>query len=365
MTATGTLVVAFLTVLVALAAVWASVPRPPTLDGERWFKAVLRAVLSGAQPADVAAAMAPYHPLARVVERKLAHPTIEALPGPALDGEAALLERLAALPDVAARWSHLTALPDATCTPEALFDHDPARWLGPELGWRALEAGRAASVAEAAEGRRKIRWAWIDGEAPGPSVAAALSAFATEVAPLDLTMSPSDAGLQDATYVVADAFNAMLAEDVDARLVIAGVGTGIVSVLRALLADPQLRDRVVAVLSIGGTIGGWEGHAGLLDPAVCEDWLERNFRHEALDAEVVREIPYLAVQWLSPGASPPGADGLYVQRSRFPEPKYQGNEPLMVRVVDLGVLPTDPEPDPAAVVDALRVVTSLYALSRQ
>ncbi|MEZ4242105.1 MAG: hypothetical protein R3F59_39310, partial [Myxococcota bacterium] len=111
--------------------------------------------------------------------------------------------------------------------------------------------------------------------------------------------------------------------------------------LGALADAADLRDQVVAVLSIGGVIGGRTDEEGPLGEAARRDWLGAHFNQLDLDTEVVRMTPYFAVQWLARGVWPPGAEGLPLQASRFPDPATEATLVETIEVVDLGPLPAD------------------------
>lgn len=357
MIGTSTLVVATATLAVGCAAAWFSIPRPPELEGELWFKRILLRRLR-AVGADVRGSV-PYHPLGRHVERKLCHPGLEALPGPALPGEEELVAGLAAIPRTERYGLMFDGGPHADLEPVAGVQ-DPSTWLGPGMGWEALDDGTEA-LAEGAERRRHARWVVVHGEVPEgtPDVVPAFGEFAQLLDAGDLNAPGEEVATRLATSLLEG-----LGDDPSERIIVAGVGTGIIALLRALALAPDLRDRIVAVLSVGGTIGGWEGREGLLAPEVCRDWNEAHFRHELLDVEVVREVPYLCVQWLDPTLEVPGLPGVGVHAARFGEPGFASAESPMIRVVDLGVLPVTPAPVVEEVVGALRLTTALCALTR-
>ena len=77
-------------------------PRPPALDGERWFKITLASLFLGELDAKKAPEsewaerllrFVPYHPAGRLPERKVVQPLAEP-PGARLEGERALQEAL-------------------------------------------------------------------------------------------------------------------------------------------------------------------------------------------------------------------------------------------------------------------------------
>ncbi|RME26054.1 MAG: hypothetical protein D6798_07505, partial [Deltaproteobacteria bacterium] len=140
--------------------IWLSLPRPPRLQWERLFKVGLSVLVAGEvereRGAPDAAAreewrrrvlgVIPWHPAGRNAERKLAEPCAEEIPVPALEGERALVEGLAALADPAARFRRMY-VEDEHAEDELLGDparlgpdHDPAVVLGPDAGWDAVAA---------------------------------------------------------------------------------------------------------------------------------------------------------------------------------------------------------------------------------
>jgi hypothetical protein len=363
-------------VLFVLSAI-AVVPRPPELAAEALFKALLIQALGGDAPA---AARVAWHPLGRLPERKIARPNAEATPGTPLVGEVELLRALAALPDAPARWAALRGEGRALLDPDAALpeDHRPARWLGNGATWRSVVAPGGLADAEARHGLGWVRVsgspragvpdlggaftdaaevAWCqalagdDGARAAGAVVATLraalavpggAALAAEVARV------SRAALEAAIVGVVGAELAVRTADPARRWILLATGEGLPVALRALHADMALRDRIVAVVSVGGAALGDPSRADLAGEAAARDWMDAHFRHESLDVEVVRPVPYLSVGWLDPRVEPPGAAGLPLVHARFPEPGYVGSgtlfhpkEPEVVRGMDLGALDLD------------------------
>jgi hypothetical protein len=407
------LLVAAAAVCVALAAGWFAVGRAPALDGERWFKTLLELQLARhGWSEDRRRAVLPYHPAGRLVERKLEHPDLAAVDGSPVAGEQGLVTTLRALPTVEARWALWVGSAERDLRPEVLgSEHDPARWLGPGHGWgRAGEAGGIKALALAAESRQDARWVWVDG-GPCEGVPDLTGGIGAEATVVPWLWGVEQARLHEALaawgrslratagtqvpwpvwaaveriaerlgeLVVATAaegvrrrlWAAVEAAPPSRRLLVGSTGVGTAVLLRALVSDMDLRDRIVGVLAVGGVIGGWPALGGPVGEARCADWLGARFRHELLDTEIIRLIPYMAVQWVDPKTSPLGAGGLPVGAARFPEPQYVGGRFLQpkeapsVEVVDLGVLVPDPDLPLEEVVDALRLVCALWSLTRR
>lgn len=405
MTSAPVLIVTCLALLCGALAAWLVVPHPPALDGEAWFKGVLVARLRGRDAEDIAR-WVHWHPLGRWAERKLVHPEVSTLPAVPLPGEEALIARLATLPDPAARWRTLRqdgasatlALPDTL--PD---DCAPGRWAGRHAAdvadrWaRVRDDGLAAHV----ESRLHATWVLVDDPLPGaPDIGAALAGWADVVPLATVTAAPAveqawrsasalavpaapgwvwgavDEQLRAWGHVAADAVADAVAEALalrlpddapERRLIVAVTGRAAPVVLRALYARVDVRDRVIAVVSVGGAIGGGPATTGPLSPAACADWLEANFHHDTMDVEILRRIPYVALQWIHPDSlrGRPGAAGVDVAAGRFPEPTYDGRAFRCVEPVDLGVLPVEPDLPLADVAGALRTTVGLWVMSRR
>lgn len=365
--------------VVAIAAGVLHWPRPPALDGERWFKVALATLLRGEVEArggtvdEWEAAVlrfVPYHPAGRLPERKVVNPAAARLPGALLEGERALLDALARRSTPSERW-RLMYDEDPAGVDARLDDpadlgpaYDPAAALPGGDGWEALAAwGRGdPGFLERLIRRFPARWVLVDGREArrvGPGLLDALDGLLDDT----VRVPWRDLPVRDAVSALLADLRAQLSSR-DARLVLAAEEAGIALVLRALAEAPDVRDQVHAVLSVGGVIGGRPGEEGPFGEAEAADWLGAHFGQEALDTEVVRLTPYLAVQWLDRQAPVPGAGDLPLAAQRFPDPREDATVDT-IEVVDLGPLPVDPELPREQVAKALVTVVTCWVLSRR
>lgn len=347
-------------------------PRYPELDGERWFKLTLATLLRGRVEAaggdaaaweDAVRRWVPYHPAGRLPERKITNPAAPTLPGAPLDGERELLDALLAESEPVERWAVLYDRDEAVLgDPNDLgARYDLGRVLGAGPGWDpvAALADPAAGLARVVE-RLGARWALVsDPDASAPDV---IGALAAELDAVEVPWPP-DADAEAAAEAIGDALEAA-APEYGSRLIVAASGRAITPVLRALCERPDLRDRVYAVVSAGGAIGGLTSRDDAYGPSACEDWLGRWFTQGHLDTDVVRRTPYMALQWLDRAAWPPGIRDLPLARSRFPEPLDDTSGVLTVESVDLGPLPARPDLPLDLVARALVLVVAAWVESR-
>jgi len=358
-----------------LGILWVQWPRPPVFDGERWFKALLISLIQGRVDASGGHAVdfdarvlrfVPYHPAGRFPERKALNPAAS-ITGPALDGERALCEALAALPTPEARLRYMYDQDeigfDARVSDPAELGaaYDPATAMGPDASWDAVAAWGEAPGSAAAEALRAAiarslpaRWVLVGGTGAVPSVLDALAeAVPTEVSRIDGSEGPD---------AVMDALDALVDET---PLVLVGEDVGTTWILAALPEHALLRERTLAVVSVGGVIGGRSDvDGGPLSFVARRDWLAAHFRMKALETDVVRLTPYFAVQWLDPAVVPPGIAGLPLESMRFPEPPEDASAST-VEVVDLGPLYADPESPVDLVARALVVTVAAWVANRR
>jgi hypothetical protein len=314
------LALTFAAAIVAAGIAWVQWPRPPALDGERWFKVLLATLLRG---------------------------RVEHDGGDAESWERTVL-RLVPYGDNAAAKDQL--LDDPTELGPA---YDPATWLGPGLGWDAIARHPADEAVAAAVARvLAARWILVEGRPGrlvGPTLLPALRAELGDAIVVPFGDGNPEALGEIATEALPDAGD---------RLVLAGEEAGVARLVHLLHDNDALRDRVVAVLSIGGVIGGRDDEDGPYGTAARADWMAASFRQRELETDVVRLTPWLSLQWL-------GASGLSLEAQRFPEPDAEGATARTLEVVDLGPLPIDPALDPAIVARALVAITTLWVASRR
>lgn len=352
------------------ALLWAQRPVVLRLDPERWFKVALTTLVRGeveragggveAFEAEVARAV-PYHPAGRTPERKVSNPAAAGVAGSGLPGEAALLEALGAIPDAPGRIARLygdeagkaVLLEDPV---ELGPEHDLRRWLGPRATWDALAAWPVdPAFGEVLRARLDARLVWLEADGVGvPSLADAVAAAT------DVVRVPWAARTEEET---AAALRAALGDPLG-RMVVFAEGRAALQLLRALVAAPDVRDRVAAVVSVGAPIGGIEGEDGPYGAAAARDFLEAKFTQRDLETDVVRLVPYVSLQWWDRTCWPPGVERVPLQHQRFPDPRPDDG-PEIADVADLGPLFLGEAPGAPLVARALLAVTAGLVLSRR
>ena len=363
---------------VAILAGWLQWPSPPALDGERWFKVILATVLRGEvedregtfeEWEGRVLKFVPYHPLGRWPERKVTQPRAT-LPQARVEGEQALMDHLATLPDLPSRWSWMfdedpRGREARLIDPVELGDaYDPAVVLQDPLGWDALArwGGGDSALRERVVGRLGARWVLFESNPDllaGPSVTEVLAEVLGDVERVPWQEAPVEEQVLEATRRILEDRGPG-----GTPLVLVGEGTGAAVMMRAMAGDVGLRDATIGVLSIGGVIGGRPDEAGPFGEQVAQDWLGRWFTQHHLDSEVVRKNPWMSLQWLDRQAEVPGSRGLPLGSQRFPEPRDDGVQPT-VEVVDLGVLPDNDDLPLDQVARALVATVSLWLLTRR
>lgn len=390
-----TLLVAVLTLGLALVTAWLMRPRPPALHGERWFKAWLATLLrgeieaAGGTPEQWGALVdrsVLFHPLAHPAENKLSdQPVCER---PAREGEPALVDVLRGLPDRRSRWEHLFAL-DEIGRAARLGDphdlgppHQPSRWLGPAITWDKV-AGAATDPSELIQalGRASAaRWVII-GQAPAgaPAVGERLVQILGERAVRYEPTPPSPAALEafrgtlaerrpgapshvEASAALVEALHALAGSPSD-RLVLLAEGVAVHHVLDAMLASDALRDQVDAVVAVHAPIQGGSELDYPCDSEAVRRYLSRWFNHDDLDLEAAHLCPYFAVQWLSPDQEPPGAFGVALHQARFPSPA--DGPRISIEAVDLGPIAPDQGLSPDLVALALLSLVTCWVKARR
>lgn len=342
-------------VILALAAGWLSLPRPPALDWERLFKlsmvTLLRGPIEGAggsAEAWLAAgrALVYYNPAARDAVAKLTDPGACEVAVPALPGERALLEALRAAQTPAER----VALAFGKEADAALYD-DPAElgagWdlaalLGQGATWDAL-AGMTAPLREALRRRNdRRRWVIVADPTREEPLDALRDALAEVLGPDRVVVLR-----ESQTEALARALDAQVPELAD-RLVIVAVGEGAMLALRDLRQEAGQRDRVLAVVTLSAALG---------DAA----WLAEQFTHVGMDTELNRRTPYFYLSFIEPGCEVLGEPGRPAAHSRVPSPPVPETGRASILAIDLGVLPGSVAATRQDILGrALLVVVSVY-----
>lgn len=347
--------------VVALLAGWLSLPSAPELEGERWFKLVLATLLRGvveAEEGDIDAwearvcAAVPYHPAFPQLDRAIVLPEAIVRSG-SHESERESLEALSALSSPAERLDYLlnrdhTARVARLSDPQALGSaYDPARLLGRGIGWDGVadwvKGDRAIPEAMSRVLPAVIATVGEDGTAP-PVLAALQGLGATSVA----LAAGLEASLSDLVPQAGD------------RLIVVAAGEGAGAVLRALADSAGLRDRVLAVVCIGGALlGGVEGREAR------HDWMQAHFTDARMDLEAHRRLLCLSAQWIDPTQPEAPVAGLLPEEARFPAPRRDGPGDEVLHVVDLGLLPASEALDPSLVARALWLTAVLLVLNER
>lgn len=322
-------------VLVAGAA-WLSLRKPSELDWERLWKTALATVHRGEIEANGGGQDAwwarleavPFHPQGRHAAAKLNAPNPQAISIPALDGERALVERLAGLGTIEERWKRMfreeSAAQDALMSDPSELGaaYDPSRVLAPGLGWERV-AVWDADVQTAIARRAQDTVLAVIGRSSEPFSAAVPHAAAVQ----------SETASEDELLA--------LVPEAHQRLAVIAEGDAVAELLRTLHGSPALRDRVRMVVSIGATMDA--------------EWMAEHFGHLAFDTELNRQTPYAAItDVVDPAATIPD--------QRFPVPEVPPSGWAPIASMDLGVLPVS-QNDPKLIARALWVVLC-FSLSR-
>ncbi len=333
--------------IVAIAAGVLSLPRPPVLDAERWFKVIMATVLRGREEGKGGDAdsyertvlrFVPYHPAGRDLLAKLLDPASYAPPEPLVAGERAMVARLAALDTVADRRRLLfetdpAGLAARLSDPEELgTDYRPDSILGPGATWDSLADwgfGQTDALAGALV-RSELVWIVVGDDGTAPSVLGKL------VEILGAHRIPTPAGPDDEVFL-AEALAEWVPMASD-RAVVVAAGDAAHLTLRALSMAGGLRDRVAAVVSVGGNLQGRPDAQDWRSEGSVREWMRTSFQDVVMDLEARRSLPCFSVQWMDSEAETVGFDGLPVNASLFPEPGRDPAGQPVLDVVDLGVL---------------------------
>lgn len=319
-------------VVLALAAGWLTLPRPPLLDWERLFKLAIVTFArgeveraGGAAEAWLSAGrgMAWYHPAGRDATMKLLDPAGYSVAVPALPGERALMEELAATSDPADRLRRMFS-----GGADALLYEDPAElgpaWdlavmLGQGADWDALAA--LSDPWREAIRRRNDRRRWVI--VADPEREDALEGLRAGLA---AALGDEQVALvrEADAEALARRIDALIPEIAD-RLVLVAVGRGAELALRVLRKEQGQRDRVLAVVT--------------LSAALDQPWLEAEFTHLGFDTELNRQTPYFYLAFVDPSCEELGEAGRPARFARVPSPPVPASGRVAIEAIDLGLLP--------------------------
>jgi hypothetical protein len=327
--------------VLAVGAAVLSVRPAPSLDWEQLWKLILATVIRG----DVEAgggdqsiwwdrlSVVPYHPVGRDAGSKLVTASIDEVAVPALEGERALVERLAALQTPAERWESMYRS-DAHAQESLMQNpmdlgaaYDPSAALAPGMSWDSV-AHWSAPV-QAAIARRL-----------GDVVVAVIGRDVTPM--MEAVPHASVVAVQDAS---PDGLLGLLSQP-HQRLVLVVEGDAAFELIQVLHGAPSLRDRVLMVLSLGGRFGG--------EDRSC--WMDAHFQHLQFDTELNRRTLYAAMSDMDSGDIPQA-----IQHFTAPPVPPSGWAPI--EAVDLGPIPLSRQ-DPALFSRALWVFLCFCLSSR-
>jgi hypothetical protein len=325
-----------------------TLPRPPALDWELYFKVVLATLLRGeVESADGKAEewyargrkWIWFHPAARNLSQKITAPGEHEVPVPALEGELALVADLAALEGTTARIQRLfgTEGPD-----DLLYDdpawlgeaYAPANLLGAGLDWDEVASFGEGLVAALQRRCENVHWAFV-GTSAALEEAIAAHLPAGKAHRMD---SGSVEALGDALETAAPGRSD--------RLVVVVSGVEALKATQALHARPGLRDRVLGVVGVGARLGG-DGSA----------WLSKSFDHASMDTEVARATSWFHLAFLVPERVPPGDGECPLDGTSWPCPPVPQSGRASIETVDLGVLPGPAGEYPATLLGRALLVT--------
>jgi len=330
----------------AIVAAWLSVRPAPALDWERLWKTILATVIRGdvegsggdAEVWWARLAVVPYHPAGRRPIDKLCRPSVDAIMVPAVEGERALVERLAGKATIAERWEEMYRTDVAA--EEALMlnpvelgsAYDPSLAIAPTIDWESV-ARWTADTQSAIARRLKDVVVVVVGHASEDLIAAVPHARVSVV----------PTGLQPDT--MEEALQALCPQSHERLIVIAGQDS-VFSLVQALHAAPSLRDRVMTVISLSGDLQSPEK----------QEWMAKNFQHLDFDTEMNRRTLYMSV------SSVVLESNVMVDQS-FPDPAVPPSGWAPIESVDLGLLPLDDQ-SPELLARALWVLLCFCLSSR-
>ena len=138
------------------------------------------------------------------------------------------------------------------------------------------------------------------------------------------------------------------------RVVLVVEGIAAIAVVHTLSANATLRDRVSAVLSVGGWPLGLPDADGPWGDLAVRPWMARTFDHRTLDTEIVGRTPWFSTYTVT--QLPP-------ELATYPQVTDDRADPWGVEPQSLGVLGIAPEHAQAAA-RALWLLVACWTASR-
>jgi len=331
-----------------LVAGWNTLPRPPDLNWELYFKVVITTLIRGEVESSEGSAddwfargraRAWFHPAARDLEAKLTAPESYEVSTPAIEGERGLVEALAAVDSVEGRLERTftVGISDAVLyeDPALLGEHyDPRSSIGTEADWEAVAQVSQGLLTALRRRHEHLRWVVMGGEDSQVEALSALLGGDRVIRLAETQPKPAEAELEGFLQQRSD------------RLVLLAFGSGAELAVRMMHANPGLRDRVLAVVGVGAALGG--------GAAV---WLDKEFNHQSMDTEISRLTSWFHVAFVTPGVLPVGDAGQPLADTRWPQPPVPSSGRNAIESIDLGVLPGPALEYPAELLIRSLVVT--------
>ncbi|MEE2749828.1 MAG: hypothetical protein VX519_00225 [Myxococcota bacterium] len=313
-----------------LVAGWNTLPRPPELNWELYFKVVITSLIRGEIESKEGTAdewfargraLAWFHPGARDLELKITAPESYEVSTPAIEGERGLVEALLALKSVRERLEHTFSVGSADAVlyedPALLGgDYDPRSSIGTEADWEAVAQCSSGLVTALRRRHEHLRWVVMGGE---PLQVEALAGLLGEDRVIHLSETDPESAESE--------LEGFLQHRSD-RLVLLAFGVGAELAVRMMHASPGLRDRVLAVVGVGAALGG--------EAAI---WLGEEFGHQSMDTEISRLTSWFHVAFVTPDVLPIGDADRPLTDTRWPQPPVPSSGRNAIESIDLGVLP--------------------------
>lgn len=326
-------------------------PSPPDLDGERWFKSVLATLLRGAVEDSGGTVQVweervhrevLFHPAGRFPAEKVLIGSQFRPPLPLVEGEQALLERFDVLATPKQRWRWMfweeelgqaARLMDPVELGES---YSPQRWIGAGFDWDGV-AGAGVEFGACRQRLRSegIRWVIFTDTSLHPVCQEWSASLKEELGESALLLHWDENAVHLPDFLTQ--INDWIQAPSD-RFVCLGIGRGVPLLLRTLAEDPALRDRVYAVVSIGGALRGTGEHE-LWGSASFNSWLEHHYDYVSLDTEMARETPYFSIGLSDMEHPNLGFAGLGLDEMIFPELPAERAPVEGVSPISLGCLP--------------------------